>query len=335
MESRSIPTELAQWVAGELARLDLDPTFTSQALLVEASYRCFYRIRSRHRGGEALSLVAMESPPERENNQQFVTLAKVFAAHGVGVPRILAADLTDGFLLMTDLGERHFADAYQSGERDRALAAGIDTLIRLQTVDDPAVPLYTARRFRDELGIFREWFVERWLGEPFPAEDLADIPERLVACVEQQLQVCVHRDFHSRNLLLAADGSVGVVDFQDALIGPVSYDLASLLRDCYYRFPEDEIARWRDYYLERSPHALDPEQFARDLDLTAAQRQLKAVGIFARLDLRDGKTSHLRHIPPVLDHLAALSARHDTLTPLGPHLAVWQKAAERRLQARR
>jgi aminoglycoside/choline kinase family phosphotransferase len=335
VESRTIPTELAQWVAAELARLDLDPAFTSQTLLVEASYRCFYRIRSRHRGGDAVSLVAMDSPPERENNQQFIALARVFATHGVGVPRILAADLTDGFLLMTDLGDRHFADVYGTGERDRALAAGIDTLIRIQTVDDPAVPPYTAQRFRDELGIFREWFVERWLGEPFPARDLAGIPEMLVACTEQQVQVCVHRDFHSRNLLFAADGSVGVVDFQDALVGPVSYDLASLLRDCYYRFPEDEIARWRNYFLERTPHALDPDQFARDLDLTAAQRQLKAVGIFARLDLRDGKPSHLTHIPPVLDHLAALAGRHETLAPLGPYLAHWQEATRQRLEAQR
>ncbi len=332
MESRTIPTELAQWVAGELARLDLDPAFTSQALLVEASYRCFYRIRTRRRGGEAVSLVAMDSPPDRENNRQFVTLARVFAAHGVGVPHILAADLTDGFLLMTDLGDRHFADVYGTDEGDRALAAGIDTLIRIQTVDDPAVPPYTAQRFRDELSIFREWFVERWLGEPFPAEDLAGIPEVLVACAQAQLQVCVHRDFHSRNLLFAADGSVGVVDFQDALIGPVSYDLASLLRDCYHRFPEAEIARWRDYFLDRTPHALDPVQFARDLDFTAAQRQLKAVGIFARLDLRDGKSSHLRHIPPVLEHLAALADRHDALAPLGSHLGRWLEAARRRLE---
>ena len=331
MKPHKMAPELARWTSDQLSGLGLRADFRPEPLLVEASNRHFYRIHTR--GSHAPNtFVVMTSPPDKENNDQFVRLAAVFRAHAVGVPEILAQAETSGYFLLTDLGERHFADVYATDDQDGALAAAVDTLIRIQAVDDPAVPPYEAQRFRDELQIFHEWFVEGWLGEQFPHSDLDPVFEHLVENTQEQQQCCVHRDFHCRNLLYSPNHSgheVGVVDFQDALLGPVSYDLASLLRDCYYRFSEAEIARWRNHYLQRTPFDLNPDEFAVHLDLTAAQRQLKAVGIFARLQLRDAKSSHLPHIPAVLSHLQDVATYHTDLNALRPHLTRWLGKAEK------
>ena len=338
-----MPSDLARWTADQLDALGYAPDFRADALLAEASHRHFYRIKaSTFRSGAALAspattttFVVMSSPPEKENNAEFLRLARVFAAHQVGVPDIIAQASDSGYFLLSDLGQQHFSDVYQTDDRDRALAAGIDTLVNIQAIADPALPHYEAQRFRDELQIFREWFVERWLAADFPHHDLDAVFERLIANTQEQTQCCVHRDFHCRNLLFkpdTRDHQVGVVDFQDALVGPVSYDLASLLRDCYHRFSESQISRWRDYYLKHSPLTLNAGEFATHLDLTAVQRQLKAVGIFARLQLRDAKSSHLSHIAPVLSHLEALAGRYPDLAPLRSHLVRWRGDVEIRLE---
>ena len=197
MESLQMAPELYRWTADQLSALGSRPDFRSEPLLVEASNRHFYRIHARH----FETFVVMSSPPDKENNAQFLALAEVFAAHGVGVPAVLAQATEPGYFLLSDLGKRHLADAYESDHRDQALAASIDTLIRIQAVNDSAVPPYDAQRFRDELGIFREWFVERWLAETFPHSDLIEVFELLIDNTQDQLQCCVHRDFHCRNLL--------------------------------------------------------------------------------------------------------------------------------------
>lgn len=331
-----LPEGLETWAADAISALGGTPPLSWQALAAEASYRHFYRVRGRatERGREQPrgSWVVMWSPPQLENNSQFVALARLFRRHGIGVPELHAVDLNRGYALLADLGSRHFADLYAEQGPGSLLEATLDTLLRLQAIDDAAIPPYTAQRFRDELTIFTEWFAARWLGTPAPEASLEPCFETLVACTQEQPQCCVHRDFHCRNLLLDDAGRVGVVDFQDALRGPAAYDLASLLRDCYYRFPEAEVARWREAYLTRSPLPLDRACFARQLDLTAIQRQLKAVGIFARLQLRDGKTSHLRHILPVLEQTGELSGRYRELEPLAGYLQRVLPAAAARLR---
>lgn len=321
---------LARWIDHELVRLGRGAPRTREPLAVEASHRRFYRLHVIDG-----SLVAMHSPPALENNAQFVTLARLFARYGIGVPELLAADLEQGFFLMTDLGDVHFADVYRDSRRyggpQAVLPAAIATLIRLQQVDDPAIAPYTRQRFEDELGIYEEWFLGRLLGERAdPA--LRSVFETLVAATGRQPVCCVHRDFHSRNLLRQSDGSVGVVDFQDALMGPATYDLASLLRDCYYVFPEREVSRWRDAYLAQTPLPVDRDTFARDMDLTALQRQLKAVGIFARLHLRDGRDSHLPHILPVLERIRDLAAGYGGTAALAEHVSAVLVPARARLE---
>lgn len=323
-----IDPSLGQWLERQLSRRGQSTHFQVEPLNVEASHRRFYRINSNDDADA--SLVAMSSPPALENNVQFETLASVFARFGVSVPQIIASDPAAGWYLLTDLGSQHLEDVYGSPQAEAALDLAIDTLLKIQGIDDPAVQPYTPQRFHDELEIFHEWFVEAWLQMDFPTSDLAGVFADLVANTQRQQQCCVHRDFHCRNLLVQAE-SLGVVDFQDALLGPISYDLASLLRDCYYRFSEAEIDHWRDAYLHRAQLSVDPANFAADVDLMAVQRQLKAVGIFARLQLRDGKTSHLQYIPSVLQHIQDVATHYPLLQPLCRHLSTWQTATVDRL----
>ena len=321
---------LQQWLEQQLPGLGHSAQLRLEALNVEASHRRFYRITPVQTQGAAL--IAMNSPPELENNYQFETLASVFARFGVTVPRIMAANQAEGWYLMTDLGAQHLEDVYGTPQAGAALDLAIETLLKIQSIADPALPPYTAQRFHDELRIFREWFVEALLQMDFPAADLAGAFTGLVANTQDQPQCCVHRDFHCRNLLVQSQ-ALGVVDFQDALMGPISYDLASLLRDCYHRFSESDINHWRDTYLDRAALRIEPARFATNVDLMAVQRQLKAVGIFARLQLRDGKASHLKYVLPVLAHIGDVAERYPLLQPLCTHLGTWKKAAVARLAA--
>lgn len=318
-------------MADQRARLGLAAALSTVALTAEASHRQFYRQTTS--AGD--TLVIMDSPPALERNQAFVDLATVFADAGLPVPNILARDLESGYLLLSDVGDRDLYSAYEAGEQHQALATAIDWLAQLQPVRSPHIPPYSAARLIDELDIFSQWYVQGALTQDSPAARLSDCFDALVASAIDQPQVCVHRDYHCRNLLFGADGQFGIVDFQDALHGPVTYDLASLLRDCYYRLPESVIAHWREVFRARVAPQMAPADFARAMDWMALQRQLKAVGIFARLALRDGKHTHLRHIAPTLSHLASVAARYDALAPLShwlaEHQALWP-AARQRLQ---
>jgi len=309
---------LTTWATQVVAPSAAAGTLEFRPLAAEASFRSFYRISS---GAE--SWILMDSPPDKESNDRFCRLAEVFARAGLPVPRVLAAQPEHGYYLLTDLGQRDLERAYAEGDTDAALAAAVETLVRLQDVRDPEIGPYTRERFADELGIFRQWFLEHTLGIALPAE-VEPAFAALVSRAAGQPQCCVHRDYHCRNLLYGADGRFGIVDFQDALIGPVAYDLASLLRDCYHVFDESEVARWRNFYLETRERVtgrpLRADRFAADLDYCAVQRQLKAIGIFARLKLRDGKPGHLRYVGPLLDRLVAVSGSYPELEALAEFL---------------
>ncbi len=321
---RRMKKAAAQWLASQ------DPGWTSctlELLKAEASFRTFYRVRAKGGTSRSGTAVLMISPPDKEQNDQFETLAGVFGTAGIPVPEVLARDRERGFYLLSDLGERELAESYDTAAETQALTRALEVLLDLQTVVDPTIPPYTAERFRDELGIFEEWFVRKLLGLELPTQVHGSFTA-LVDRTRTQLQCCVHRDYHSRNLLYDPDtGQFGVVDFQDALHGPVSYDLASLLHDCYHRFPEATVSHWRNWYLEHKPRDIDAAAFHRDLDYAAIQRQLKAVGIFSRLKLRDGKATHLQHILPTLEQTRALLERQDDLAPLADWLGALDLAS--------
>lgn len=295
-----------------------------ETLRPEASFREFYRV---HRGSS--SRVAMWAPPEKEDPERFVRLARLFKDAGVPVPVIHATDISRGFVLMEDFGPQHFLDLYHSGHADAALDQGISMLHVMQRMEPTVVPPYTAIRLGDELDIFRTWFIEGLLQMTVPAYWPAVCAQLVEDLIAQPVTV-VHRDYHCKNLLINEGGGLGIVDFQDALAGPVLYDLASLLRDCYWRFDEPTIHRWLTRYVEASGWKLEDPW--NQLNRTALQRQLKAVGIFSRLHLRDSKSSHLQHIIPVLDHAAFLARKSTSHAGFADWLDNVQVAARGRLK---
>ena len=306
------PPELVSWIERQLH----GDRFVLNALAAEASTRRFYRVAQfadNAAGGSRF--IAMYSPPETENNPRYVRLAGLFRCFGLATPTIHAADLDRGFLLVEDLGERDFESAYAAGQVAEPLEAALQALVSLQKVPGDAIPPYTPARFLAELGIFTDWLVGRFLGLDVPSF-FGAVREALIEATQSVPQRAIHRDYHCRNLIWRLDGSVGIVDFQDALFGPSCYDIASLLRDCYHEFDEANVWRWRRRFFDLAGLECSPAAFERSFDLTAVQRQLKAVGIFARLYLSRGKRSHLHDIVPVLRRLARLGSAYDETAAL-------------------
>lgn len=336
--------ELNAWCREQLPSLlgggpplpgDKEPAISLQALRVEASHRHFYRIRDNR---SLQSWVAMWSPPELENNSQFVALATVFA--GLGTPQVLAQDQERGFFLMEDLGETHLIEAYQQDEINplhlaRCMNFALDALLPFQHVKHPAIPAYDENRLVMEFDLCAQWLVEGLMNETLGREAtdaLASNRQILVDAMLEQPRVCVHRDYHCRNLLITGNSptqKLGIVDFQDALMGPVLYDPASLLRDCYYTHEEPVIADCLARFAQHSPELTGVclKTLTWWVDACAIQRQIKAIGIFARLHLRDGKSSHLGYIVPTLARLTVLTQMYPELRQLHTLLSAWSSQA--------
>lgn len=270
--------------------------------------------------------IVMDAPPERENAANFVKVAGLFKSVSVNVPDIVRQDLVRGFLLLEDFGDRHYLQVLNAGNADYLYGRALDCLFKLQTGIDNGgcdLPRYDAPLLKRELGIFREWFIQGLLQLDIDAalqELLDDTDAALIHSALQQPQVCVHRDYHSRNLMYLGEGEPGVLDFQDAVLGPVTYDLVSLLKDCYIAWPEARIEQWMSAYYRRLLHAglvvCDLASFRRWFDLMGMQRHLKAIGIFARLHLRDDKSHYLGDIPRTLNYVLAVCERYSEFEPL-------------------
>ena len=297
--------QLESWCVDQFGTL-----LAFEPLAQEASTRRFYRATGRNG-----TRIAMDAPPETENNDQFRALSELFRANGVPAPEVFAFD-PRGFFLVSDFGDRRFDHAYAAGREEECLDLALAALQHIQSVKSDIIPRYAISRFRDELTVFTEWLAGRLLRLETPAF-IDGAWGTLIDATQAQPMVTVHRDYHSRNLVLCDDGSLGIVDFQDALFGPVTYDLVSLLRDCYHLFPEATVERWMTRYRRLSRCGLSTRDFRRAFDLTGVQRHLKAAGIFARLNLRDGRSSHLGDIVPTLDRVVRVAGRYRDLSNLG------------------
>lgn len=307
------PRELVAWLATALRfdNLKIDP------LPPEASTRRFFRVTND--AGE--SWMAIHAPPATEDNERFVALAEVFRRHGVAVPTIHASDLTQGFIVVDDFGEMEFLHVYGDARaRQTAIGLALDGLVAIQYTADASIQPYTRQRLLDELKIFEEWCCKTMLRRG--ATPLAAIAGALTREIDGHPKVTIHRDYHSRNLLLNEE-SLGIVDFQDALVGSCAYDIASLLYDCYFEHGTTEISDWIDGFRARLagtdlPRIHSREEFVRAIEITAVQRMLKAVGIFCRLWFVQRKATHLPYTVPVLRRIVELAKRNDL-----QRLAAW------------
>ncbi len=287
----------------------------------DASFRRYYRATL----ADGATRIVMDAPPENEDCRPFVAVARHLGGLGLNVPVIHAADLEQGFLLLSDLGSEHYLDLLEQGQRDRLYADALSALKVMQACGKrDGLPLYSSELLLREMGLFPEWLLGRHLGLTLDADErqiLDRLFELLVANALEQPQVFVHRDYHSRNLLVTSVLNPGILDFQDAVVGPVTYDLVSLLKDCYISWPRERVKEWVFGYYELALesgvlHKEHEEVFLRWFDLMGVQRHLKASGIFARLNIRDGKPGYLKDIPRTLGYIVELAPEYPELEQL-------------------
>ncbi len=294
----------------------------------DASFRRYFRLRFADDGS---TLVVMDAPPAHEDCRPWLQVAALFRAAGVHVPEVLAEDLDQGFLLLSDLGSTTYLAALtREGctphDAAHLYADALGTLTAIQLASRPGVlPAYSRELLQRELMLFPEWYVARHKGVTLSDKEtttLHDAFERILAVNLAEPQVFVHRDYHSRNLMHIADGAnPGVIDFQDAVYGPLTYDLASLFKDAYLRWDEEFVLDLLARYWEAArslglPVRADFADFHRDYEWMAVQRHLKVLGIFARLYHRDGKDGYLADMPLVMDYLRRACKRYRDLGPL-------------------
>lgn len=267
----------------------------------------------------------MDAPPEKEDCLPFMRVAGYLEAMQLNAPRVIEANLTDGFLLLTDLGSQPYLDEFRH-DSDKATSMYGDAITALLVMQQRGVafqaslPAYDEELLRFELSLFRDWLCDVHLGLPFSSTDETawqDCCDALVDNALHQPQVFVHRDYHSRNLMYTRENNPGILDFQDAVEGPLTYDLVSLLKDCYVRWPVEQVRQWAlDYYrgLDSSlREQVDELLFRRYFELMGVQRHLKAAGIFARLNHRDGKPAYLADIPRTLSYIVDLGQQYKEL----------------------
>jgi aminoglycoside/choline kinase family phosphotransferase len=314
---------LTEW----LGSLDLVDVASIRPASTDASFRRYFRLDvvPALRDKLGATLVAMDAPPERENVPAFINVAGLLRDAGVTVPAIVARNVEAGFLLLSDLGTTTYLQRLDVDNASFMYSDAVDALIKFQLASQPGVlPEFDRAFVLRELNIFPEWFIGRHLGVQLDDAQRAQLDkvfEAITANVLAQQQVYMHRDFHSRNLMFLDQGNPGVLDFQDAVYGPVTYDLASLLRDAYIQWDEEFVLDWVVRYWQSAkqvglPVNPDIDTFYRDFEYMGLQRHLKILGIFCRLNYRDGKSTYMGDLPTVMEYVRKTAHRYTELRPL-------------------
>jgi aminoglycoside/choline kinase family phosphotransferase len=303
-----------------LSSLSMVGDFSFEPASGDASFRRYFRITSGER-----SYIAMDAPPEKEALLPFIQVARSLEKIGLNVPHIFAEEQDQGFLLLEDLGTTLYLDRLDADSVERLYGDALGALITIQACGPrEGLPLYSRKLLMQEMELFREWLLGRELSLSLTRHEQSMLDETFSALADNALrqpQVCVHRDFHSRNLMVTPRHNPGILDFQDAVIGPVTYDLVSLLRDCYISWSREQVEAWVAGYFElalqsgvlRNEHEAD---FLGWFDLMGVQRHLKASGIFARLNQRDAKPGYLEEIPRTLGYILCLAGSYSLLEGL-------------------
>ena len=307
---------LERWLARELGGRRFALTPASE----DASFRRYFRATL----DDGSSLIAMDAPPDKEDCRPFVHVARLLHEAGVHAPEVRAQDLAQGFLLLTDLGTRTYLRELAPGNAPQLFADATDALIRWQLATRPGeLPPYDQALLRREMQLFPDWYVARHLGvqmQDGQKNRLEQVFTRLAQSALAQPKVYVHRDYMPRNLMLS-NPNPGVLDFQDAVIGPISYDMVSLVRDAFLSWEDEAVLDWTVRYWEKArgaglPVDADFGEFWRAFEWMGLQRHLKVLGIFARINYRDGKPSYLADTPRFIRYARAVCKRYSALSPL-------------------
>ena len=302
--------------------------FTIEPASSDASFRRYFRLRPGQGGGlldgRHHTLIVMDAPPQQEDTGPYIHIARLLAGIGLNVPLIEQLDTAQGFLLLSDLGSIQYLSKLNDTTVDALYGDALDALLQLQTQGPRqanALPPYDHALLWREMELFREWYLQKHLGlelDQAQHQLLDETFETLAQSALEQPPVCVHRDYHSRNLMVTDENNPGILDFQDAVIGPITYDLVSLLRDCYIAWPRQRVESWALAYLQSARQAglvdeADDSRLLRWFDWMGVQRHLKATGIFARLNYRDGKPGYLNDIPRTMAYVRDVASRYDAL----------------------
>lgn len=309
--------QLAEWLHNQFPRINFDISVAS----ADASFRRYFRANF----SDGTTRIVMDAPPQQEDCRPFLHVGSLFEDAGVHVPHVYAQDLEQGFLLLSDLGKTTYRQALTADNARELYSAATDALIKIQLASkENELPPYDQTLLRRELDLFPEWYVAKHLGIMLSEKQqavLEGVFRRILDNNLAQPRVYVHRDYHSRNLMHVVENNPGILDFQDAVYGPITYDLVSLFKDAYVKWDEEQTMDWLIRYWERARKARLPVhgdfgEFYRDYEWMGVQRHIKVLGIFARLYHRDGKEGYLKDMPLVFEYLHKACVRYSALKPL-------------------
>lgn len=317
--------DLTHWIHQDL------PNASIEVASADASFRRYFRITNRINNNDE-TLIAMDAPPEQEDSAPFIDVTKRLRDANVYAPEIIKFDLEQGFLLMEDFGNTPYLDKLDDASADDLYGDALDALLAIQQADTNGLPEYDEKLLMDEMKLMPEWFLKTHLGITPTAEQQKIIDRTLTVIttlVLQQPQAFVHRDYHSRNLMVTAENNPGVIDYQDAVLGPITYDLVSLLRDCYIRWPNEKIAEWVFDYKAKAEQAgliekVPEATFIQWFDMMGLQRHIKVLGVFTRLNHRDGKTNYLNDLPLTLHYIMQVGKKYSLVRPLIELFNEWE-----------
>ncbi len=289
--------------------------FSIEVASSDASFRSYYRLTHAN-----VTLLLMDSSLEKDSMQAFINVTSKLHAVNVKAPKILEKNLEKGFLILEDFGSSHYLDVLDWDNVEELYKRAIDEIVKMQKADTTGLPLYDKDFLTYEMNLMEEWYMEKLLPVSLNTKQKEIIKDAINSIsdviLSQPQNVFVHRDFHSRNLMITKDNKVGVIDYQDAMKGAITYDIASLLEDSYIEFDREDMQKLVLYFRDKKGLDIDDSTFIKWFDFTSMQRHIKVLGIFARLFKRDGKKQYIKDIPLTLKYLFDTAKLYDETKPL-------------------